>query len=191
VAADPYKTLGVQQNATQEEIRAAYRKLAKKLHPDLNPGDRKAEEKFKAASSAYDLLGDPDKRARFDRGEIDASGMERPSERYYRDFQDAGGHDYADASGYADMDDLLSGLFGNRTGEFRGQFRIRGQDVLYRLPIEFLEAVNGATKRISLPDALRSRCPSRPGRKTDRPCACGAKASQGSAAGRLGTRSSR
>jgi DnaJ-class molecular chaperone len=149
VAANPYETLKVRQDATQEEIRAAYRRLAKKLHPDLNPGDRRAEEKFKAVSSAYDLLSDPEKRARFDRGEIDGAGTERPAERFYRDFQKTGGHPYDDPSAYTDMDDVLSGLFGG--DDFRAQFRMRGQDVHYRLPVEFLEAVNGATKRISLP----------------------------------------
>ena len=147
MAANPYETLGVSKDATQDQIRAAYRKLAKKFHPDLNPGERSAEEKFKAVSSAYDLLGDPDKRARFDRGEIDAGGTERPERRYYRDFQDAGGHAYEDASGFADIDDVLNGLFGD--GDF--QFRTRGPDARYRLSVEFLEAVNGATKRISIP----------------------------------------
>lgn len=147
---NPYETLGINRDATQEQIRAAYRKLAKKLHPDLNPGDRGTEERFKAVSAAYDLLGDPEKRAQFDRGEIDASGAERSSERYYRDFQDAGGHAYEGAS--VDIDDLLSGLFGHDGGDFRAQFRMGGQEVHYRLPVEFLEAVNGVTKRISLPD---------------------------------------
>jgi curved DNA-binding protein CbpA len=73
VSDDPYAVLGVKREATQDEIRKAYRQLAKKLHPDLNPGDKAAEEKFKQVSVAYDLLGDPEKRARFDRGEIDAS----------------------------------------------------------------------------------------------------------------------
>jgi len=68
LAADPYTTLGVNKGATQDEIQKAYRRLAKKLHPDLNPGNKAAEEKFKEISAAYDLLGDPDKRARFDRG---------------------------------------------------------------------------------------------------------------------------
>jgi DnaJ-class molecular chaperone len=152
VAVNPYETLGVNQGATQDEIRAAYRKLAKKLHPDLNPGDNSAAEKFKAVSAAYDLLGDPEKRARFDRGEIDTSGTERRSERYYRDFQDVGGHAYDSASGFADMEDVLSGIFGGAGQKFRAQFRMRGQDVHYRLPVDFLEAVNGATKRISLSD---------------------------------------
>jgi curved DNA-binding protein CbpA len=74
LAADPYSTLGVNKDATQADIQKAYRRLAKKLHPDLNTGDKTAEDKFKDVSVAYDLLNDPDKRARFDRGEIDASG---------------------------------------------------------------------------------------------------------------------
>jgi curved DNA-binding protein CbpA len=90
LAADPYQTLGVTRDVSQEEIQKAYRRLAKKLHPDLNPGNKKAEEEFKNVSVAYDLLGNPDKRARFDRGEIDASGAERPQHRYYRDFAEAG-----------------------------------------------------------------------------------------------------
>jgi DnaJ-class molecular chaperone len=155
VAIDPYETLGVKRDATQEEIRTAYRKLAKKLHPDLNPGDRNAEAKFKGVSAAYDLLSDPEKRGRFDRGEIDASGAEKRRERYYRDYQDADHqHAYESGAGFADFldeDDVLAELLRGRHGE-RRQFRIRGQDVRYRLAVEFLEAVNGAKKRISLPD---------------------------------------
>ena len=154
MAADPYEMLAVKRDATQDEIRAAYRKLAKELHPDLNPGNRQAEEKFKDVSVAYDILGDPEKRARFDRGEIDASGAERPRERFYRDFHGAGAqeHAYSSSAGFSDfmeVDEILSNLFG-RGG--RAQFRIRGQDLHYRLPVEFLEAVNGATKRITLPE---------------------------------------
>ena len=91
MAADPYTTLGVNKDASQADIQKAYRRLAKKVHPDLNPGDKNAEDKFKEISAAYDLLNDPDKRMRFDRGEIDASGNERPSQQYYRDFADQGG----------------------------------------------------------------------------------------------------
>ncbi len=153
MAINPYEVLGVRQDATQDDIRAAYRKLAKQLHPDLNPRDRKAEEKFKAVSAAYDLLSDPEKRARFDRGEVDATGAERPRGRYYRDFQGAGAqeHPYSSTTGFADFDDILSDLFGHREG-VRAQFRMRGNDINYRLPVDFLESVNGTTKRINLPD---------------------------------------
>ena len=154
---DPYAILGVKREATQDEIRAAYRQLAKKLHPDLNPGDKGAEEKFKEVAGAYDLLGDSDKRARFDRGEIDASGAERPRERYYRDFHtaNAGEHAYSAAGGFEDLmgnEDILSKILGRGRGEGRMRVRIRGQDVHYRLPVDFLEAVNGATKRITMPE---------------------------------------
>ncbi len=89
-AADPYQTLGVARDATPEQIRVAYRKLAKQLHPDLNPGDKGAEERFKAVSVANELLSDPDKRARFDRGEIDAAGQERPEQHFYRGHAEGG-----------------------------------------------------------------------------------------------------
>jgi len=154
---DPYAILGVKREATQDEIRAAYRQLAKKLHPDLNPGDKGAEEKFKEVAAAYDLLGDADKRARFDRGEIDASGAERPRERYYRDFHtaNAGEHAYSAAGGFEDLmgnEDILSKILVRGRGEGRMRVRIRGQDVHYRLTVDFLEAVNGATKRITMPE---------------------------------------
>jgi DnaJ-class molecular chaperone len=152
LAADPYQTLGVKKDASQEDIQKAYRRLAKKLHPDLNPGNKKAEEEFKNVSSAYDLLGDADKRARFDRGEIDDSGAERPQHRYYREFADAGGNPYRSASGFSDFegaDDILSEIFG-RGG--RGNIRMRGADVHYRLELDFMDAINGGKKQITLPD---------------------------------------
>ena len=79
---DPYKVLGVARDATKDQIKNAYRKLARSLHPDLNPDNKASEEKFKKVSVAYDLLGDSAKRARFDAGEIDASGAERPRHSY-------------------------------------------------------------------------------------------------------------
>jgi DnaJ-class molecular chaperone len=153
LAADPYQTLGVKRDASQEEIQKAYRRLAKKLHPDLNPGNKKAEEEFKNVSVAYDLLADPDKRARFDRGEIDASGAERPQQRYYRDFAEgSGANPYASDAGFADFagaDDIFSEIFG-RTG--RANLRTRGQDVHYYLELDFLDAVNGGKQQLTLPD---------------------------------------
>ena len=151
---DPYQVLGVSKDASQDDLQKAYRRLAKKLHPDLNPGNKAAEEQFKEIASAYDLLGDPDKRARFDRGEVDASGAERPQHRYYRDFADAGASSYAGGSGSADFagaEDILSELFGQGR-EGRANFRMRGQDVHYRLALDFLDAVNGAQRQLTLPD---------------------------------------
>jgi DnaJ-class molecular chaperone len=156
LAADPYSTLGVNKDATQADIQKAYRRLAKKLHPDLNPGDKTAEDKFKDVSVAYDLLNDPDKRARFDRGEIDASGNERPRQQYYRDFADQGGWSaytsntgFSDFGEYAGTEDILSEIFG-RAG--RAGRRRRGQDVHYHLDLSFLDAVNGGKQSIVLPD---------------------------------------
>jgi DnaJ-class molecular chaperone len=150
---DPYELLGVSRDASQKDIQKAYRRLAKKLHPDLNPGNAEAERQFKDVAAAYELLSDPDKRARFDRGEIDASGAERPQQRhFYRDFAGGAGSPYTSDAGFADFmdgDDILSTIFGARG---RGGRRRRGQDVLYRLEVDFLDAVNGATRRLTLPD---------------------------------------
>jgi DnaJ-class molecular chaperone len=149
---EPYDVLGVARSASADEIRRAYRKLAKTLHPDLNPGDKDAEARFKDASSAYDLLSNAQKRARFDAGEIDASGAERARQPFYRDF--AAGPDgddrYYSTSGFADFgdaDDILSELFGRA-----GRRRMRGGDLHFRLRVDFLAAVNGASERITLPD---------------------------------------
>lgn len=86
---DPYATIGVSRDASQAEVQAAYRRKAKRLHPDLNPGNAQAEQDFKELSAAYEILRDEDKRGRFDRGEIDATGAEAAERRYYRDFADA------------------------------------------------------------------------------------------------------
>lgn len=154
MAADPYTVLGVKKDASQDDIQKAYRRLAKKLHPDLNPGNKKAEEQFKDVSAAYDLLGDTEKRARFDRGEIDASGAERPRHRYYRDFSEA--NPYTSDAGFEDFagaEDILSQIFGSRAGRAgRGSLRMRGSDFHYRLSLDFLDSVNGGKQHITLPD---------------------------------------
>lgn len=80
MADDPYQILGLKRDATEAEIRTAYRKLAKRHHPDLNPGKPEAAERFKQINAANDLLSDPEKRARYDRGEIDAAGQEKQPE---------------------------------------------------------------------------------------------------------------
>ena len=152
--ADPYEILGVPRDASPKDIQKAYRRLAKTMHPDLNPGDKDAQRRFQELSGAYGILSDETKRARFDSGEIDASGEERPQRQYYRDFAQAGAGSqrYESAAGFADFgnaEDILSAFFsrGGRSG-----FAMRGEDRRYHLELEFLDAVNGATQRITLPD---------------------------------------
>lgn len=158
MAEDLYSILGVAKTASAADITKAYRKLAKKLHPDLNPGDKAAEEKFKNIAAAYGIVGDEEKRGRYDRGEIDASGQEVPQQRYYREY--AGGAEgarYRSTSGYEDIgafSDLFGDLFGERAGAGAGgrRFSMRGQDAQYRLDVDFLDAANGTKTRITLPD---------------------------------------
>lgn len=150
MADDPYVMLGVPRTATPDDISKAFRKLAKELHPDLNPGDTAAVERFKKVSAAYELLSDQDKRARFDRGEIDASGEPR---RGYNPFGGGSGPHGRARPGPADdmgFGDVFSDLFGATRGRQRAT--LRGQDVRYTLEVEFLEAVTGARKRVSLPE---------------------------------------
>ncbi len=160
MAEDLYSVLGVQKTASADQITKAYRKLAKKLHPDLNPGDTAAEEKFKQVSHAYSILKDPEQRGKYDRGEIDASGQERPQQRYYREY--AGGPEgarYHSTAGFEDIgafSDLFGDMFGAgggpRGGRGGARFSMRGQDAQYHLDIGFLDAVNGTKQRITLPD---------------------------------------
>ncbi|GIL40645.1 DnaJ C-terminal domain-containing protein [Roseiterribacter gracilis] len=150
---DPYQVLGVAKNATADQIRAAYRKLAKANHPDLHPGDKAAEARFKDASAANDLLSDPDKRARYDRGEIDAAGTEQAPRGYRAYGEGAQGQRYsAHGGGGFDFDDL-SELFGGGgfSARTRAAFHRRGSDVQYMLDLDFAEAALGTTKRMTLP----------------------------------------
>ena len=148
---NPYEVIGVKPEATEAEIRTAYRKLAKRHHPDLNPGNKEAEARFKEIASAYDLISDKDKRARFDRGEIDASGAERPPpSQSWRGFaEDGQGGKYHGAEGInpEDLDELF-GMFGR--GRAGGGFRMHGPDHHFVLTVDFLDAVNGAKRRLEL-----------------------------------------
>jgi len=154
---DLYAVLGVKHTATNDEIRRAYRKLAKDLHPDQNKGDQKAEEKFKRVSAAFAVLGNPEKRKRYDAGEIDAMGNERANP-FYRDYGAGtagargayGGGFEGFHSGAGDFSDLFGDLFGKRGPG--GAFTMRGMDYRYNLEITFLEAVNGTKKRVQFPD---------------------------------------
>jgi DnaJ-class molecular chaperone len=147
--ADPYETLGVKRGDSEETIRKAYRKLAKRYHPDLNAGKPEAAERFKTINAANDLLSDPDKRARYDRGEIDAEGHETAAARP-NPWQQRGG-DGAGAThggfGADDLDTLFGQAFGDRFGGAG-----RGRDMQYSVSVTFLEAANGAVRRVLLPD---------------------------------------
>ncbi len=163
---DPYKILGLARDASQDDVSRAYRTLAKKHHPDLNPGDPAAEERFKQVVGANELLSDPDKRARFDRGEIDAGGNPRRPEPSYRDYAEGeAGRRYGRAGQQREewtpeeFGDVFGSMFGERGFGDRG-FGARAQrdagmpgaDERYVLASEFLDAVQGATRRLTLPD---------------------------------------
>ncbi len=153
---DPYETLGVNRSATDKEIKDAFKKLARKFHPDLHPGDKEAEGKFKEISAAKDFLDDKEKRRRFDAGEIDASGAERPQERFYRDFADGPAYaSHAAQDGFTNNEELnefLAGVFTGGGRRSQGTFRAQGQDVSYVLPVSFLDVANGAARTITLPE---------------------------------------
>jgi DnaJ-class molecular chaperone len=155
--ADPYETLGVVRDASQDDIRKAYRKAAKETHPDLNPGKPEAEQRFKEINAAYDIVGDAEKRKRYDAGEIDATGAEKQPERhFYREYAEADPNSRyrrhaTGGDGQADFDyDIFADLFRNRGGE--GGFRMPPQDVRYTLDIDFLDAIKGTRKVVSMPD---------------------------------------
>ena len=167
MADNPYDVLGVPRDADQAAIRKAYRNLAKQHHPDLNPGDKAAESAFKAMSAANDLLSDPDKRAAFDRGEIDAEGQPRPERATYRDFAEgmsgrryrpAGAASGHPAGGWGASEEELGDIFGTifgehgRAGFASGGGPHAGRDEHYGLTVDLIEAVSGATRRLTLPD---------------------------------------
>lgn len=162
MAKDLYQVLGVAKGASDDEIRKAYRKLAKTLHPDLNPGDEATEERFKEVSAAFAIIGNAEKRAAYDRGEIDASGTEKPQWQSYRQYADTDAtHHYHTNAGYqdfADFGDIFKDLFGRQgapgagMGGGMGAGPRRGADVRYHLKIGFLEAAKGEKKRITMPD---------------------------------------
>lgn len=165
---DPYEVLGVPRTASRDQIRRAYRERAKRSHPDLHPGDPKAEERFKEISAAWHLLSDKDRRARYDRGAIDAEGHERPHHAWYRNHAEgAAGARYDAHSGAEDLgtfSDLFAEVFGRaggpRTGGRPGAgpaggpaagLRLRGADRHFQTSIDFLTAVRGGHQRVGLP----------------------------------------
>ena len=146
----PYETLGVSAKASQDDIRNSYRNLAKKFHPDLNPGNKEAENKFKVINGAYEQIGTPEQRAKFDRSETEEAqgGSSQPESGrrgpFYHQTQQGGGRYTHSFEGMDD--DLLNSIFGQR-----------GQDELYRMDVEFKDAVMGAEREIGLPNGKKLR----------------------------------
>jgi DnaJ-class molecular chaperone len=158
MADDPYSVLGVARGASDDEIRKAYLKLVKELHPDVNPS-RSAEERFKKVTAAHEIVGDTDKRRQFDRGEIDASGEPRRYSRAAGSGGRPGGGGGTGDFGEFGFGDVFSDIFGGFRGAAGGgtrpggaQYAPRGRDVRYTLDVDFLEAVKGARKRVTLPE---------------------------------------
>lgn len=161
---DPYSVLGVTKSASESEIKAAYRKLAKKLHPDVNPGDKDVEQKFKEVTAAYDLLSDKEKRGKYDRGEINADGSARYDSAFHRAYSQSGGgarggFDFGGGGG--DFEDIFSDLFGRArrgpgagagTGRRPHATQPKGNDVQYNVQVTFAEAAKGIRRRITLYD---------------------------------------
>lgn len=150
--ADPYSTLGVARGASDADIKKAYRKLAKELHPDTNPNNPKAAERFAGVTAAYDLLGDKEKRARFDRGEIDGDGNPANPFAGARGSGGGGGFRGSPGGGFAgavdgDLGDIFEGLFGRRSAP-----PARGGNVNYRLSVPFVDAAAATPQRITLQD---------------------------------------
>jgi DnaJ-class molecular chaperone len=144
----------VPRTASADDIRKAYRKLAKELHPDVRPNDRIAEERFKRATAAFNLLSEPGPKARFDRGEIDADGNERMGfNSRPRQSAHAGGGPGAHQEAPFDLGDIFSDLFGSGAGAAggpRGFGRMRGRDIRFPLEIDFVDAAVGGRRRVQL-----------------------------------------
>ena len=152
MADDLYQVLGVDKTASQKEIRAAHRARVKKHHPDLNPGDKRAEETFRKVQAAYDILSDEEKRRRYDAGEIDAAGKEAPRQ-FYREYAAAGDHPYASSAGFDDIGDIFADILrAQQHGGENVHIHAHGGNVGYRMEVSFLEAVNGAKKRVTMAD---------------------------------------
>lgn len=167
--ADPYTTLGVPRSASEADIKKAYRKLAKELHPDTNKNNPKAADRFSQVTQAYDFLTDKDKRARFDRGEIDGDGNPTMPFGFGRQAGNSStfrpgsaDFDFGGASGGPDLGDIFEGLFGGRRGSGAGgggfasgfgrQPPAKGANVAYKLMVPFIEAATLAPQRVTLAD---------------------------------------
>ncbi len=157
MTANPYHTLGVDPKSNQEEIKSAYRKLAKKLHPDLNPGNKTAESRFTEVASAYDQIGTADDRAKFDRGEAEALSDRQNSARsrgpFYSETQSSGGRYTNQFEGM--NDDTLRSFFEQMGQTREGGFKRPPEDLVYQLEIDFKDSILGGEKEITFPNGKK------------------------------------
>ena len=161
---DLYQRLGIKRGASEAEVKKAYRSLAKQLHPDRNQDNPKAAERFNQITQAYDILSDKDKRARYDRGELDEEGNPKSpfgsgnggggfgggsSGAGQRGGQ-PGGFEGFEGAATADLSDLFEGLFSGSRGARRTRAPQKGADVAYRLKVPFLDAATLKAQRVTL-----------------------------------------
>ena len=165
MAKDFYATLGVSKTASKEEIKKAYRKLARKWHPDINPGDKAAEQKFKEISEAYDCIGDEKKRKLYDEfGEEGLhSGFDAEKARQYQQWSSAGGREWQssqqDFGRYHSYEDIFGDLFGfEGAGDFRSAAPSRGRNIEYDMTVDLISALKGFETELSM--QKQTPCPS-------------------------------
>jgi DnaJ-class molecular chaperone len=164
---DPYEVLGVSKGASEAEIKKAFRSLAKKYHPDTKSGDATAQKRFQEISAAYEIVGDKEKRAKFDRGEIDANGNPRGFDPRAHGYEGGpggfgggpgGAHTYTWSSEGAETaegfraEDIFADLFGGGMGGRRGRRARQGESYEIAATVSFEEAARGSTRRVFLPD---------------------------------------
>lgn len=156
MARTPYEILGIAKGADDQEIKAAYRKLAKQYHPDLNPDNKEAAEIFKEINAANELLTDKEKRAAFDRGEIDMDGHPQRQQPNYRDYAETPqGERYNFKEGrfsQEDIEEIFGSYFRGGVGGHEAGFNRQAADAHYAIEIDFMESALGGKKRVTMPD---------------------------------------